>query len=118
MRFYWLVIGILAVWRVTHLIQSEDGPWDLIIHFRRSMSSNFFGKLLECFYCLSLWISVPMAGLLGSTWIEKATLWLALSAGAIVIERFTSQESSIPTAIYYEDLEDPNGMLRTTESSK
>ncbi len=117
MRFYWLLIGILAVWRVTHLLQAEDGPWDIIVRFRQWLGDGFWGKLLDCFYCLSLWSSVPMAGLLGETWTEKVTLWLALSAGAIVIERLTNQETEIPPALYYEDPEETDGLLRTTEKA-
>ncbi len=117
MRFYWLVIGILAVWRVTHLFQAEDGPWDLIVRFRLWIGSGFWGKLLGCFYCLSLWISAPMAGLLGEAWVEKVTLWFALSAGAIVIERLTSHEARVPPALYYEDPEETDGLLRTRENT-
>ena len=30
MDLYWLVLGALAVWRLTHLLQAEDGPADLL----------------------------------------------------------------------------------------
>ena len=29
------VLAVLATWRVTHLLASEDGPGDLIVRFRR-----------------------------------------------------------------------------------
>lgn len=40
MRFYWLVIGSVAVWRITYLLQAEDGPWDVVVRLRRSLGSN------------------------------------------------------------------------------
>jgi hypothetical protein len=90
---YWLVIGVLAVWRVTHLLYAEDGPWDAVIRLRKAAGEGFWAKLLDCFYCLSLWVSAPIAWFIGRTWPERVLLWLALSAGAILIERVTAKEN-------------------------
>ena len=92
MDVYRFVLGVLAVWRVTHLLYAEDGPWDTIVRVRRLAGAGFWGRLLDCFYCLSLWIAAPLAVLLGSGWAERLLLWPALSAGAILIERVTSRE--------------------------
>src|ERR1035438_7929939 len=64
MRAYSLVLGILAVWRVTHLLNGEDGPWEIFVRLRKLAGAGFWGELLDCFYCLSLWISLPFATLL------------------------------------------------------
>lgn len=92
--FYRLVLGVLVVWRVTHLLSLEDGPWDAVIRLRRQAGAGSWGKLLDCFYCLSLWVAAPLALLLGSGWMEYLLLWPALSAGAIVLERLTSRGES------------------------
>ena len=92
MESYWLLIGVLAVWRVTHLLHAEDGPWDLGIRLRKAAGEGFWAKLLDCFYCLSLWLAAPAALFIGSTWPERLLLWPALSAGAIIIERVTARE--------------------------
>jgi hypothetical protein len=89
---YRFVLGVLAVWRVTHLLYAEDGPWDTIVRVRRLAGAGLWGRLLDCFYCLSLWIAAPLAVLLGSGWAERLLLWPALSAGAILIERVTSKD--------------------------
>jgi len=86
-RFYLLVIGVLGVWRVTHLLQAEDGPWDIVVRLRGYAGAGVWGRLMDCFYCLSLWIAVPFALLCGEGWVERLVLWPALSAGAILIER-------------------------------
>jgi len=44
MGFYWLMLGILGVWRITHLLQAEDGPWDLVVRFRRKAGNGLWGK--------------------------------------------------------------------------
>lgn len=96
MQFYWLTLGVLSVWRVTHLLNAEDGPWDLVVRLRRRAGSGFWASLLDCFYCLSLWIAAPPAYFIGSRWFERLVLWLALSAGAILLERLAPERTEAP----------------------
>jgi len=105
MKFYWLVLGILSVWRITSLIGSEDGPWDVFAKLRTSVGDGFFAKGLACFYCLSLWVALPFGLILGESWTERLLLWLALSAGAIVIQRVTRSADAEAPALYFEDKE-------------
>jgi hypothetical protein len=103
--FYALVVGTLVVWRITHLFAAEDGPWDLLARLRRALGSGFFGRLADCFYCLSLWVAAPCALLLAETPKARVGLWLALSGGAILIERATIRASEAGPALYVEDKE-------------
>jgi len=105
MKFYWLALGILAVWRITSLIGSEDGPWDVFAKLRNAAGDGFFAKGLGCFYCLSLWVAVPCAFMIGESWTEKFFLWLAFSAGAIVIQRVILPANTESPAVYFEDKE-------------
>jgi hypothetical protein len=116
MRFYWLTLGVLAVWRVTHLLQAEDGPWNLIVRLRKFAGNGFLGQLLDCFYCLSLWIAAPFAWFLGQGAMERLLLWPALSGAAILLERITNTQKTTPEPYWKEDdfkEENPDGMLRT-----
>ena len=88
---YYLLLGALCVWRITHLLQVEDGPWNIIVRIRGAAGSGFLGKVLDCFYCLSLWIALPLAWILGQTFTDKALLWPALSGAAILLERATRE---------------------------
>jgi len=101
MRSYWLALGILAVWRVTHLLNAEDGPWDALVRLRRRVGEGFWGSILDCFYCLSVWIAAPFAYWLGESWKEKFLLWPALSAGAILVERLTAMRDKEPPPAAY-----------------
>lgn len=85
-----VIVGTLAVWRATHLLQAEDGPWGIFVRIRRLAGSGFWGELLDCFYCLSLWMSIPAAAIIAPSWQEGLLLWLALSGGAILLERATT----------------------------
>jgi|HubBroStandDraft_6_1064221.scaffolds.fasta_scaffold664302_2 hypothetical protein len=111
---YGLVLGVLATWRVTHLLQAEDGPADLVVRLRRAVGEGFLGSLLDCFYCLSLWIAAPFALFLGATWPERAMLWLAFSGGASLLER---RGPGIPAAIHFEDKEETDVLLRQQASA-
>lgn len=113
MRFYWLLLGVLGVWRLTYLLHAEEGPWDLMARLRRAVGDGFWGRLLDCFYCLSLWIALPFAVLLGSTLTERLLLWPALSAGAILLLRATERRPETPPALYYEE---PADVLRSPEN--
>jgi hypothetical protein len=119
MKFYWLILGILAVWRITHFLQAEDGPWDIVVRLRRCTGEGFWGKLLDCFYCLSVWVAAPFALLLGEGWWERALLWPSLSAGAILLERITNVAPKVPPAAFVEEPSEENdhAMLRTKERS-
>jgi hypothetical protein len=105
-RFYWLILGVLSVWRVTHLFVAEDGPWNLLARLRQRASEGFFASLLDCFYCFSLWTAAPVAWLIGQGIKERLLLWLALSGGAIVLERTTNRAGPTQATVYYEDPED------------
>jgi hypothetical protein len=113
MKFYALILGILSVWRITHLLQAEDGPWDVIVWLRHLAGNGFWGNLFDCFYCLSLWIAAPFAALLGANNGEKMLLWPALSGAAILLERMTAPRAHL-TEPYWKE-EDANVLLRKEE---
>jgi len=113
--YYPLVLGILCVWRIAHLLYAEDGPWNVVVRLRRRAGAGFWGDLLDCFYCLSLWIALPIAIFLGDGWKERLLLWLATSAGASLLQRLTSHKDAPQIAQYREDEEIKNVVLRREE---
>jgi len=85
------IICTLAVWRITHLLSQEDGPFDTVIKFRKLFGQGFFGNLLDCFYCLSIWIAVPFAILLCNDWLSGIVIELALSGAACLLFKLTDK---------------------------
>jgi hypothetical protein len=102
MHSYWLIVGALAVWRISHLLSAETGPWQILDRLRRRMS-GMLAELVNCIYCTSVWIAAPFAFLIGVSWKERLLLWPALSGAAILLERLAHREPEIPTATYFED---------------
>jgi hypothetical protein len=86
------ILSVLAVWRITHLLSKEDGPFDLVIRFRKLFGQGFFGSLLDCFYCLSIWVSIPFAFFFCIEWGEGVITWLALSGAASLLYKLTEKE--------------------------
>jgi hypothetical protein len=114
MSFYWLTLGVLAVWRLAHLLNAEDGPWETVVRLRLWVGTGFWGSLLDCFYCLSLWLALPLALAIGEGWWERLLLWPALSAGAILLERLTEPAKGVAVVeeIPESAKEDDDGLLR------
>ncbi len=110
-----LVVATMAVWRLTHLWQSEDGPWNVIANLRRLAGEGVLGTLLDCFYCLSVWIALPFAWWIGMTRSDQALLWPALSGAAILLERATQKPEPLPLT-YLEDPEALDELLRQEPS--
>ena len=97
--FYCFALCVLAVWRITHLLVAEDGPWQAVARMRDRAAR--FTRLFDCFYCLSVWIAVPFAWFAGANLVHKVLLWPALSGAAILLERITADAP----ATYREDEE-------------
>ena len=108
MKFYELMLGILGVWRLSHLLAAEDGPWRIFARLRLWAGSGALGDLMDCFYCLSLWVSGLIMFLFQDSWKERALLWLACSAGAILLDRLTSPERNLLRPVYMEEKEQQN----------
>jgi hypothetical protein len=96
--FIRLLIAVLGVWRLTHLLQAEDGPWDIVVRLRARAGSGVIGQMMDCFYCLSVWIALPFALAADASWLQRLALWPALSAGAILLERATARPTPPTTS--------------------
>src|SRR5579862_2115301 len=91
------ILSALAVWRITHLFASEDGPWDVIARIRVALGNSVVGKAMDCFGCLSIWIAIPLAFVVSRRVSDAVVIWLALSGAAFLLERATAQPLVIET---------------------
>ena len=80
-----IVVAILATWRLSALLYYDAGPFECFQKLREWASDyKFLGGLLECFWCVSIWIgfACTAAILCGCWWVLFP---FALSAGAILL---------------------------------
>ena len=87
-----LLLCVLAIWRLTHLIVAEDGPWDVIVKVRVRLGDSQAGRAMDCFYCLSLWIAIPFTFVVARHVWDWFIFWLALSAAAALLEQATNRD--------------------------
>jgi hypothetical protein len=83
-------LGSLATWRLTHLLAEEDGPADLVLKARARLGRSRAGELMDCVYCLSIWIAAPISVGVTRRQSELPFTWLGLSAATCLIERLTN----------------------------
>lgn len=84
-----LVVLSLAVWRISHLLMVESGPFRIFVHLRKLMGiehdaddepnlwpNTYFGQMFECPYCLTMNLAIVF----GLLWIffPTITLYIAL----------------------------------------
>ena len=91
-----LLVAVLATWRIARLIAKEDGPFDLVLRARTRAGGGMVGKLMDCPYCLSLWIAAPAALGIARTPVAWIYAWLAISGGACFLERITEMRGQPP----------------------
>ncbi len=87
-------VGALGVWRLSSLLHAEDGPLDLFRRLRLWAGSGTVGKMLGCFYCVSVWVAAPFALLVAEGSAARLLCWPALSTGAILVNRLLNPPAS------------------------
>jgi hypothetical protein len=102
-----IALGILGVWRISHLLHAENGPGDVVVKLRRALGNSVAGRAMDCFDCLSMWVALPFALVIGDGWREMVLAWPALSAAAMVLNRAVLRLRPPAVATYVEDPAEP-----------
>lgn len=107
-----LVLAVLATWRVTHLLAREDGPMEVIARARALTGNGAWGRMIDCFHCLSLWVAAPIALWAGNHALDTLLIWLAVSGAACLCERL-GQPEVVVQPLPESNMKEADGMLRT-----
>lgn len=101
-----LLIALLAVYRLTQMLNAEAGPADIFGRFRtrigvtydqysNPVASNWFAEGVLCFYCLSVWVGfgvtllIVAAALLNHIDVAQWLLFpFAISGGAVFMKKW------------------------------
>jgi len=87
-------LAALAAWRLSHLLAFEDGPGDAVAVVRERAGDGVLARLLDCFYCVSVWTAAPLAPAVTRRRRELPLAWLALSGAACLLERATARPAA------------------------
>ena len=87
-------VASLATWRLAHLLAEEDGPLEVVVRLREGAGETWVGELMDCFFCLSVWVAAPLALLVTRRKRDLPTLWLGISGAACILEQATGPRPS------------------------
>lgn len=106
---FYVIVATIAAWRISYLIGIDDGPFDIFeivrVYFgvyakeefetpryqeEETGIKEFFGRLIECVYCNSIWTGTLFAVLLFLFPVTTFYVLLpfVISAGAIFIDKW------------------------------
>jgi hypothetical protein len=85
------LMASLATWRLSALLVREAGPFSLVARVRHVVTDRMNVRVLDCFYCTSLWAAAPMAYWLAGIGWHWPIVWLATSGAAGIFERLTAR---------------------------
>lgn len=94
MTFIYYILSVFAIWRIAYMITKEDGPFNIFTNlqnFLYKINIQFFIKLTECFYCLSIWISAIFSVFLANNILEFILYTLSLSTLSIIVEKYLDE---------------------------
>lgn len=86
-QFGEFIIVTLGVYRLSHIIVREDGPFDIFVHLRSWIGRpdrNWIAKGFNCILCVSFWLAGLVSLLLGLNWV----MWLGIAGGVQLIDRW------------------------------
>jgi hypothetical protein len=87
-------LATLATWRIAHLLAEEDGPADAVVRLRARAGESWVGGLMDCFYCLSVWVAAPLSVYAARRRRDAPLTWLALSGAACLLEQATRERET------------------------
>lgn len=92
-----LALAILACYRLARFAVYEDGPFDFMLNIRiwagrydygaNGEPQGALGKLVECPYCVGMWIALALAA--ASFWQRPLwipLMWLGIAGGQAFLE--------------------------------
>jgi len=84
------LLSTLAVWRIGHMILDENGPFNVfgkLANYTDKLKYKDGGlkQLLNCFYCMSVYLSIPFSIYLANNVLEFFIYVLAMSALSIFL---------------------------------
>jgi hypothetical protein len=96
--FLRFIMCILTCYRITELIVLDDGPFDVFKKLRESVgklaaiysSARGLGKLINCPFCVGVWISVGVIFLLmfPTVYGDVFLIFMAIAGGQTFLESF------------------------------
>jgi hypothetical protein len=83
----WLLIALLATWRLSVMLTREEGPFKIMVVARSILyKTKQLSALADCIFCASVWIGLGCTVLVLIPYIRWWLVPFALSGGAILVD--------------------------------
>lgn len=85
-----VLLAVLAAYRIARMIAMEDGPFDAFSRLQERAGGNktWVGRGLACPLCVSFWVALAAAGLVGAQdWRGFVLLWGGIAGGAVLLHK-------------------------------
>lgn len=100
-----ILLATLAVYRVSHMLAQETGPFALCYRFRSwvgdkavvpglPMQKQPHAWIIEgvtCPLCISFWLALPAALFVTVDWWTWSLVWLGIAGGVLVLHKAVSK---------------------------
>lgn len=88
-----IILVTLGVFRLSYMVSNEDGPGDIFSKLREWVGqSNWVGRGLNCFLCVSFWVSSFGAFFLYPDDSKMFfTSWFAIAGLCLIIHKRLTQ---------------------------
>jgi hypothetical protein len=93
----WLIVCWLLVWRVTSLLCYESGPFEVLTRLRRILASAGLQRLVSCFHCAAIWVSLVFVGILFERRWSTLFLVVAVAGATSITERWLMGGQGVST---------------------
>lgn len=83
---FYFVLASLATYRAARMVAMEDGPFDVFTRLQERIDQKtWIGRGLRCTLCVSFWLALPAALLVGPADPRELLLLWGGIAGSVVI---------------------------------
>ena len=86
-----LALAALATFRLSVAITEEEGPFGLFRKVRGWVDPDqktWLGRGLNCVFCVSFWIALPIAALVTLDLYTLPLVWWGLAGAVMIIRRW------------------------------
>ena len=89
-----VVLSMMAGWRLTRLLCYDEGPFLLMTIIRRVLYRLRLGAVVDCFHCAAVWIAVGLAVVVFEPDRRSVLIVVGLAGAISLIERHLEGQKS------------------------
>lgn len=83
-----VLFAIFAVYRVAHLLATEEGPFEICTRWRNLwIKDDWIGRGMRCPLCIGFWLAWVAAVMIAPDWHSLFWYWLGIAGAQLFLYR-------------------------------